>query len=350
MTRPVPVILTAIFLGLLAALQFLFAALLTFTGFLALHKGLPASPTPGPFGPSLLPIVTFAMSLVLAAFAVWSILTLIGLVRMQSRARNSVLVIAGLIAAFGGISMVTAFAMPFLMSSMPAAANPPAAGPGALRIVFFVTGTIYGIFTAIGVAVLVYFNLAKTRALFLQNGPVISGPPNTSNGRPRPAAITVISWLYLISAPFCLIYTFLPLPGFLFGFVWQGMAAHLLYATFSGLTFVLGYGLYRLWNWARLAIFAWFGVGMVNALVLITPWGRSQFHAYMDAFNANMYRYPGPQPPSNLAASPAFIGFFVVLGLGFCILILWFLHRHRRAFTPAPPAPPMPSAPEALPG
>jgi hypothetical protein len=142
-----------------------------------------------------------------------------------------------------------------------------------------------------------------------------------------------------------LIYLFLPIPGFLFGFILHGAAARLLYASFGIFAFVLGYGLYRLWNWARLAMFAWFGVAVVNTLILFTPWGRSQLHAYMDEINAHMYAHGGQQSPPNFASSPVFIGFFSVLGLAFCVVILWLLHRYREAFTLVPPAPPMPDLP-----
>jgi hypothetical protein len=67
----------------------------------------------------------------------------------------------------------------------------------------------------------------------------------------------------------------------------------------------------------------------------------------MDAFNAHMYTSPGQQPPPNLAASPVFVGLLMVLGLASCAFILWLLHRHREAFTPAPPAPPL--SPDPLP-
>ncbi|MGA1980865.1 MAG: hypothetical protein ABSG84_00220 [Acidobacteriaceae bacterium] len=345
MNRPVPVVLSAIFLGLFAALQLLFTGTMAAGGFLYLSKSLPAPP-PSPFSPSFLPAMMFALSLVFAAIAVWSIVTLIGLVRLRSWARYSILVIAGCITFFGGTATLATLAMPLLISSVPT--QTPAANPHTMHATFLFVGAIYGLFTAIGIALLVYYNLARTRTLFLQNAPVNQAPPNTSTGRPRPTAIAIISWFYLLSAPCCLFYLFFPIPGFLFGFIFYGIAARLLYLAFGVLAFVLGYGLYRLWNWARLAVFAWFGVGLFNALVLLTPWGRSRYHTYMDAFNAHMYTYPGQQPPPNLAASPVFIGVCTVIGLAFCAFILWLLHRHREAFTPTPPAPPL-SPPDPLP-
>jgi hypothetical protein len=346
MKRPVAVVLTAIFLGFLAALKLLAALGMAAVGFMVLRRGLP-TPTPTPFSPSFLPILFFGMSLLAAAAAVWSILTLIGLLRLRAWARYSVLVIAGCMAAFGAILTLTSFAMPFLASTV---APQPGADPSAMRVIFFVSGVLYAVVTAIGVSLFIYYNLAKTRTLFLHSAPVNLDPPNTSTGRPRPTAITVISWLYMSTAPFFLIYLFLPFPAFLFGFILYGLAAHITYAVFGALTFILGYGLYRLWNWARIAFYAFFGLGLANVLVFITPRGRSQFLVYMDAFNANMYKVPGQPPPPNFALSPDFIAIEAFICLAFCAVILWLLHRHRVAFTPAPPPPPKPPQPEPLAG
>jgi hypothetical protein len=348
MKRPIPVVLSAILLGLLAAFQLLGAFIMLAVGFLTLHKGLPPSPTPTPFPPSLLPTLFFAISLVMAAFAVWFILTLIGLVRLRCWARYSLLVIAGLMASLGGISMVTSVAMPFLMPALPVAANQPAPDPGMMRAIFFATGAFYGVVTALGIALLVYYNLAKTRALFLLHAPVAIGPPKTSTGRPRPTAITVISWIYLICAPFCLIYTFLPFPAFLFGFILFGLAAHCMYLFFGVLTFAIGYGLYRLREEARIAIFVLFAFLPIQLIVLLTPWGARQFRLAMDAINAAMYT--GRQAARNPFASPGAVIFFMAISMAVYGFVLWLLHRHRDAFTPAPAPPPMPPQPEFIEG
>jgi hypothetical protein len=348
MKRPVPVILTAVLLGLFAALQLLGTILMTVVGFTALHKGLPSAPGAPPFPSSVMSALFFGMSVLSTAMAVWFILTLIGLVRLRSWARYSLLVIAGLMTGFGGIAMLSSFAMPFLMPSMPAAANQPAADPGVMRGIFFLTGAIYGVVTALGVALLVYYNLAKTRALFLLNAPVISGPPNTNTGRPRPTTITVISWIYLVSAPFCLIYAFLPFPAFLLGFILHGLAAHLMYLFFGVLTFAIGYGLLRLRNEARVALLVMFVFLPIQTVVLLTPWGARQFRLCMEQINTVMYggRYTPPDP----FASPGILVFFMLLTMALYAVVLWLLHRHRAAFTPAPPAPSLPTYPEPLAG
>ena len=351
MKRPVPVVLTAVLLGLFAAFQLLIVVLMVITGVVVLHKGLPGSGPNAPLPPSFLPGLFFGMSVFAAAIAVWLIFTLIGLVRMRLWARYSVLVIAGLMAAFGGLLMVSSFAIPFLAPAMPTAANQPTVDPHVMRGMFFVFGAIYALVTAIGVALLVYFNQATTRALFLLNTPVNLDPPNTSTGRVRPTAVTVISWIYLVSGPLCLVYLFLPFPAFFLGFVLYGTAAHALYLFFGGLVFAIGYGLLRLHNWARLTVFALFAICPIQMVMFLTPWGRHQFQAYMDAANAFNEHLLGAQAVQpNIAMSPGAIVFFCVLGMAGYGVVLWLLHRHRAAFTPAPPAPPMPASVEPVAG
>ena len=349
MKRPVPVILTAVLLGLFAAFQLLLTAMMVVVGLLALHEGLPGPQPATPFPPSLLPALFFVMSLITAALAVWLIMTLIGLVRLRAWARYSVLVVAGLMVAFGGLLMVTSFAMPFLMPAMLTAPGQPPVDPHMMRGMFFGLGAAYGLVAALGAALLVYFCLAKTRAVFLRRiRDSAWSLRNTMTGKPRPTAITILAWMYLVSGPICLLYLFLPFPAFLFGFVLYGIAARLLYVAFGVLTLAIGYGLYRLHNGARLAVFALFALCPLQAIVLCTPWGRSQFHAYMDAFDAHMY---GAQPmAANPFMSPGPIIFFSILGMAVYGIVLWLLYRHRDAFVAGPPPPPLVGDAQAIAG
>jgi len=293
----------------------------------------------------------FLLSLFYAALAVWSILTSIGLVRLRSWARYSVLVIAGCVAFFGAIATLMSIAMPFLMRNVVPAVQPiPGAGqpdasaaalanaPHLVHGVFLFMGAFYGIFTVVAIALLVYYNLAKTRALFLQNAPVNLSPPNTSTGRPRPIAIAILSWFFLISAPFTLIYAFLPFPAFLFGFTVYGFAAHCIYVVFTCITFAVGYGLYRLRPEARVGFIAWIAFGLLNMLAVLTPWGSRSFQAYMEKFTLHISTAPTPNP----FATHGVILFTFAFAAAINLFFLWLLHRHRAAFTPAPPPPPAP--------
>jgi hypothetical protein len=149
----------------------------------------------------------------------------------------------------------------------------------------------------------------------------------------------VISWLYLISGGICLLDILLPYPTFLFGFVLRGRSAHLLYAALGLLMLAIGYGLLRLRNEARLAVFGLFILCPIQMAVLLTPWGTRQFHAYMDAFGAAM---GGGLYATSPFLSAGLLAFFSVVGLACYGVILWLLHRHRESFTQKRPVPPMP--------
>ena len=345
MNRPVAVVLTAILLGLVAAFLLLGMAFMVLTGFLALH-GMAGSQAPSPVSPSLIPILFFGMSFVCDALAVWLILTLIGLIRLRSWARYSVLVLAALMAGFGTISAAMFVAMPFLMP------NQAGTNPQTVHAVFFVIAAVYAVFAVLGVVLLVYYNYPTTRAVFLASSPTPLGPPNTITGRPRPTAITVISWMYLICAPFSLLYLFLPMPTFLFGFIFSGIKAHVLYVCIALISVAIGYGLLRLHNSARLAVFWWSALCPLNILVLLTPWGKHRFNEYMALVNSFNARYfpTQPTPTPNFAASPAAIIVFSLIAMACIGVVLWFLHRHRAAFTPLPSTALTPGAPEPAAG
>jgi hypothetical protein len=342
MSRPVPLILSAIVLGLLAIVQILGAGSTGGTGLLLLHHGMPHKPGMPvmPLPDSFFPIMMFVLAFLFLAAAAWSITTIVGLARLRSWARYSTLIIAGLITLFAGVSTITSIATPLLVPSTPDGQPMP----HMIHTVFFVMAAIYAIVTAIAIAMLVYFNLPATRAIFLQNAPVSYEPPNTTTGRPRPVAISIISWVMLISSPVCLLYLLLPIPAFLFGFVITGLAAKLIYLVFGILAFTIGYGLYRLRNEARLAMFGWMAFGIINMLVTVTPWGLRNFRSYMDAFNAKMFAgLPIHSPTTYFGPMVIGMGF----GIAFYIFLVWLLQRHRIAFTPLPEPPPMPTLHQA---
>jgi len=139
MKRTVPVILSAIFLALLSAVELVGAVAMVAAAIFSSHKELPPSPAPVPFGPSSTPILLFLLSVFAAGLAVWSILTLIGLVRLRSWARYSLLVIAGCMAGFGGIGALTMFAMPFLMN---ASEMPTGLDVHAMHTTFYIIGAV----------------------------------------------------------------------------------------------------------------------------------------------------------------------------------------------------------------
>lgn len=201
MNRPVPVVLSTILLGILAFFALILAVVMLFTGVAMVHHSLPQmAATPTPFPPGFMSAMMIGFSVFYVAVAVWFILTLIGLIRLRSWARYSVLVIAGLVAVFGMGCTIVSFAIhPILRSS---ANTAPGADPQMMGAISFFIGGFYLIITAVAAAHLIYFNRARTRAVFQQADPVPLGSPNTSTGRYRPASITIMSWLFMVYRPF----------------------------------------------------------------------------------------------------------------------------------------------------
>jgi hypothetical protein len=330
MRRPLPVILSAILLGIFAAFQLLAAAGMIFVAVVTRNKSLPAMPPgPTPLPASFLPVLFVVLALVYVAFAAWFIATLIGLVRLRSWARYSQLVIAGLMTAFAGVGLLMLAIMPSMMPT-----TGPVPNANIMHGVFLFIGLIYAISIAIGIAQLIYFNRARTRAIFLGDVSLPLAPPNTFTGKRRPTAITILSWLFMIAGPMTVLYAFFPLPVLVFGFVYYGVAAHVSYAAIGLLCFAIGYGLYRLRPESRIALFAWMVIGFLNLLALFTPWGARNFNAYMEHFAIQ-------NAAGTFSAVHPIIIFSSVFATGCNLFILWLLYRHRDAFIPAPPPPPV---------
>jgi hypothetical protein len=342
MKRPIPVILTAILLGCFAVLELFGGCGISLLALFAFKKGIPTSPTapPSPFPASMFPIMFLLMAIFCLALAAWFVATLIGLVRLKSWARYSVLVIAGCMATFGGFGAISSLLIPVPLTS----ANPglTAPDPRIIHGVFMMMAIVYAIVTAIGIALLVYYNLAGTRAAFLQPPAAIYVPPKTSTGRPRPTAITVLSWLLFLGALEIAIFAFLPFPAFIFGFILDGWRGHLSYAAVAVLSFIGGYGLFRLYNWGRLIVVGWFGVGLVHFAVVLTPWGASRMRIAMNQISARLPGYTPEMAHHNMATSSGFLIFIAIFSIAFYVVLFWLLHRHRVAFTPLPSPPPIP--------
>ncbi len=164
MRRPVGVVLVCLVLGGFAALQVLGAALYAVLAF-AMRHGFPAGPfgqatMPPAFAGSFLMVVMLVAAMFLAAVAAWAITTIVGLVRLRSWARYSVLAIGGCLAALGTISLLGVALFSGAGMNVPHASARVALGV-RLALVF-----VDGMVLFIGLWWLVYFNLRSIRAVF----------------------------------------------------------------------------------------------------------------------------------------------------------------------------------------
>ena len=68
--------------------------------------------------------------------------------------------------------------------------------------------------------------------------------------------------------------------------------------------------------------------------VMLTPWGRERFLAYNGQLYERMHM-PGVAPMASAFYTGPLVLFSLAIGLGVCGFVVWFLQRHREAFTDA---------------
>lgn len=176
--RPVGVVVSAIVLSLTAAILCLMACASALGAVMTRHMPVTVeAPGVSPTSGLLLGIVIFTVLFYLV-LAAWAIITVVGLFRMRSWARISIMIIGGGLAAIGLFSALVSVAMPVMMKSRPLA---PGADLATMRIVFFVIGALWLFVAAIGAGWLVYFALRSTREAFAQ-AKVQQGLPPAGTG------------------------------------------------------------------------------------------------------------------------------------------------------------------------
>jgi hypothetical protein len=331
MKRPIGLILSAIVLSLSALFLLLMTALSIFTGIFASHQPTTAMP-------HFVTYLFVALSVIYAILAAWAILTVIGILRLRSWGRYSILIIGGGFAVVGVFAVFGVILSRSTFSTLPT--RQPAVDPHLMSIVFIFIAAFYLLIAAMGIWWLIYFNLRSIRELF--SNPAMILPSSATNGgrfSRTPTAIKIIGGLFLFSTVTCLLCAFLPFPAFLLGFIFPPAAAHVLYLCFAALTAAMGYGLLRLKEPARLLTIAFLILGCCNIFLAALPWYQGQFHLYMTQFTASMPTLPG-QPQIPFLFSQALVLFSCISGLILYGFLFWLLHRHRAAFhTQEPPEP-----------
>jgi hypothetical protein len=325
MKRPLGIVLSAIVLSLAALFLLLMAAVLVAVTFFANHQ-----PSPALALPHSAIYLFLAVSIVYTGLAVWAILTIIGIVRLRSWARYSILIIGGGLAAIGA-SCVFGTILGRVLHIFPT--QQPGVDPRLMTITLVVMTTLYALVAGIGVWWLIYFNLRTTRELFLNPALLALSPDGVDRGPTgAPIAIKILGYLFLFGTLCFIILTFLPFPVFFCGFVFPGKASHLLYLALGLVWALAGYGLLRLKESARRLTIAILVFGCFNALLAFLPWYQErlrQYAAHLTSMTPDMAVQPAP---INYTGSMMIT--YGLFGLILNLFALWLLHRHRSAFIP----------------
>ncbi|TMG78903.1 MAG: hypothetical protein E6H78_20895 [Betaproteobacteria bacterium] len=302
MRRPVGVTASAIVAIIGSLMTLLFAGVMLLT--LVMPESQPQPPTPGYTGVAIGVAIVFAL---LAATGIW---TAIGLFRLQSWARTSMIVFAGSLAVFGLLTLILVAMTP---TRMPAEAAADLARVRPLLITMFL------IPVAIGAWWLFQFNAPSTVQAFRAASPETQEPE-------RPVSISLIAWTTLIGGVVCIIPVFVQFPAIIFGLEVTGWLSRLVYAVYAAVSISIGWGLLRLRERARIAAIAWYGLSLLHtAVVVLVPSLRERMLEASRNVESGQTE-PLPWDPTT----------FVYLTLAFVVALvvatIWFLLRHRGRF------------------
>jgi hypothetical protein len=332
MKRPIGLILSAAFLSLAALFFVITSAFMVFAGIFADHH--PFIATTPTVTPHFYIYLMLAVAVFYATLATWATLTVIGILRLRSWARYSILIIGGLIAVFSVVAGIGTIASRTMLPNL--SAQQLSADPRISSLVSFVIIAFYLMVAAVGVWWLVYFNLKPIRELFsiarFQIPPSINTVATPDH---VPTPIKIVAGFLFFGAISCLLCIFLPFPAFFLGFILPPTAAHILYVAFAALASFAGYGLLRLKESARLLTLAFLILGFCNVAIAALPWYRSRLNAYTVQIMQSMPLTPNQSPPP-VAYSSTLLLFSAFTGLILYGVVFWLLHRHRAAFKPPP--------------
>jgi hypothetical protein len=243
-----------------------------------------------------------------AAFAGIGVWTSVGLFRLRSWARMSILVFAGFLAAGSIFGLLMAMAVP----------TPPGISAGAEHTFRRAIVVMFGVPLAIAVWWLIQFNTRSTKAAFASD---IAEPASL-----RPLSITIIAWVCIIGVASCLLPILAGMPAFLFGAMFNGWSARVIYALFGALSLYIGKGLLDLRERARVVAIGWFAFSVVHlSVITLVPSLRQRMLELQRSFGQNQ--------PKPIAFDQ---GMMTNVLLAFTAIVtgaaIWFLIRNRAAF------------------
>jgi hypothetical protein len=298
MSRPAGVTASAIVAILGSILALVLAVLIVATPSISI--GQPQPPNTAQFA--------IAGAAMFAAFAGAGIWTSVGLFRLRSWARTSILVFAGFLAACLSFGLLITMAMPV----------PSGMAAGTEHLFSRVVAVMFGVPLAIAVWWLIQFNTRSTKAAFASS---ITEPASS-----RPLSITIIAWASILGALSSLFPILARVPVFLFGAIFNGWIAGVIYALFGALSLYIGKGLLDLRERARVLAIGWWGFGFVHlTIVTLVPSLRQRMFELQRTLEQNQ---PNPIPLDQGMLRNVILAFSVIFG----ITAIWFLIRNRAAF------------------
>ena len=260
MSRPLGVTASAI----VAILGSMFALLLA--AFMAASPLIATAQPKPPYGTQIA-IAAAAITAALAALGIW---TAIGVFRLRSWARTSILIFAGFLGAWSALTLLATMVVRM----------PPDITAGTRQTFRSSMALMFGIPLAIAVWWLIQFNAKSTKAAFAS---AVAEPAS-----PRPLSISIIGGIGVVGGVGCLLWIPIRLPAFLFGVTFNGWTAGVIYGLFGALSVYIGKGLLDLRERARLLAIGWLVFGLVHTCVVtLVPSVRQRMFEAQRAISQN---------------------------------------------------------------
>lgn len=300
-----------VFIG--SGLTLLLAGLLALAFFAV--RDVPAQP----------PFVRYAMIGVATfevAFAVWGILSGIGLLRLRKWARISMLV-------FSGILLFSTLPALLIVPLMPFPAPEGTPGNFALFMKVFLV-VCYGIPAAIAGWWLYFFNKRAVKDQFRGE---MAGVVSPTSAPKRPISISIIGWFMVVSGCLCTPFFFLHFPVFFLSFLLIGWRASLVMLGWCAIYVIAGVGLLRLKPWGRTISIWVFLFGFLNGAVTFLVPGSMVKLIQVITLTQTRWGLPVVTQPETLMHSSMLAG--GIAGMLIVAIQLWFVVTRKAAFLPA---------------
>jgi len=295
------------------------------------------------------PFIKYAMFAIVAieiGFAAWGVASGVGLLRLREWARISII-------AFSGFLLLISIPGLFMMLAIPFPTPPNAGDPELARhmmtVVRIFMSIFYGLLISTAAAWLYFFNTRFVREQFKDAASAnvgvglagyagrvaVAGAAPTAV-RSRPISVSIIGWYLLISSPFVAICFFIHFPVLILWFLVRGPKATTIIVGMGVLQIIMGVGLLKLREWARILAICYFAFVAVNSLTMaFVPKAQARFEEAQSEVQSVI------GTPATFGTSPTQMHFPVWFGLAFSLpltaVVVWFLAASKPAF--APPAP-----------
>ena len=291
-----------------------------------------------PGSPAMFKAFMAAAFLVYLLPAIWGAATAIGLWKLKSWARISMIVFSVLLILMGAFTGLVMIVMPF-------PSTPAVPDPSLMSNVRIVMGGFWLTLMGIGIWWLVFFTRPKVVQQFvrrstpssLRETQLVNGlaPRQTTSSKgTRPLSITIIAWLLLAGCVFIPLAAVFRAPFAVFTSLLSGRTALFIYLCFAVAQLCIGLGLLRLKPAARIGAIAYLVFGFVNTAVFYFAPGR---HARLLALlESERSIFPWMLPFQDQAqyqlnfTPPLILG--SIVGLVLIAVQLYFLITRKRAF------------------